>query len=93
MCDKERHHSKREYLAVFRLSRIKRCIKMCAVLQENRVKCCCFFLNKMTPASVMKRFKANGASLMSDFRRASPKLACLRQCHITNESTETINCY
>ena len=50
-------------------------------------------LTKMTHASVMRRLKANGASLMSDFRRASPKLAWLRQCHITNESTETKNCY
>ena len=42
----------------------------------------------MTPASVMKRFKANGASLMSDFHRASLKMAGRRLCRITNESTK-----
>ena len=47
----------------------------------------------MTPASVMKRFKANGASLMSDFQRASPKMAWLPLYRITNESTRTKNCY
>ena len=50
-------------------------------------------LVKMTPVSVMKRFKANGASLMPDFHRASPEMAWLRLCQITNESTETENCY
>ena len=40
---------------------------------------------------VMKQFKANGTSLMSDFHRASPKMAWLRLCRITNESTETEN--
>ena len=43
----------------------------------------------MTPASVMKRFKANGASFMSDFHKASPKMVRLRLCRITNKSTET----
>ena len=47
----------------------------------------------MTPASVMQRFKANGASLMSDFHRAPLKMAWLRLCRITNESTEIDNCY
>ena len=47
----------------------------------------------MTPASVMKRFKANRASLMSDFHRASPKMAWLSICRITNESTYIKNCY
>ena len=47
----------------------------------------------MTPASVMKRFKANGASLMSDFHRVSPKIAWLCQCRITNKSIETESCY
>ena len=47
----------------------------------------------MTPASVMKRFKANGASLMSNFHRASPKMAWQRLCQITNESTEIENRY
>ena len=47
----------------------------------------------MTPASVMKRFKANGASLMSDLHRASLKMAWGRLCRITNESNETENCY
>ena len=47
----------------------------------------------MTPASVMKRLKANGASLASDFHRASLKMAWLRLCRITNDSTETENCY
>ena len=42
---------------------------------------------KMTPASVMRLFKANGASLMSDFYRASPEMAWLRL--IRNELTET----
>ena len=46
----------------------------------------------MTPASVMKRFKANGLSLMSDFHRAFLKMAGLRLCRITNESTEIENC-
>ena len=42
----------------------------------------------MNPASVTKRLKANGASLMPDFHyRASPKIAWLRLCQITNEST------
>ena len=41
----------------------------------------------------MKRFKANGASLMSDFHRASFEMDWLRLCRITNESTETENCY
>ena len=53
------------------------------------------FLNflQMTLASVMKRYKANGASLMSDFHRVSLKMAWLRLCRITNESTEIENCY
>ena len=37
----------------------------------------------------MKRLKADGASLMSDFHKTSPKMAWLRLCRITNESTET----
>ena len=41
----------------------------------------------------MKRFKANGASRMSDFHKASPEIARLRLYRITNESTETENCY
>ena len=51
------------------------------------------FLNffKMTPASVMKRFKANGACLMFGFDRASLKMAWQRLCRITNESTEMEN--
>ena len=47
----------------------------------------------MTPASVMQRFKANGASHMSDFHRAPLEMAWLRLCRITNESTEIENCY
>ena len=47
----------------------------------------------MTPASVMKRIKANGASLRSDFHKASPETARLRLCLILNELTETENCY
>ena len=47
----------------------------------------------MTPVSVMKRLKANGASLMSDFHRTSPKMAWLRLCQIANKLTETENCY
>ena len=47
----------------------------------------------MTPVSVMERFKANGACLMSDFHRAYPEMAWLCLCRITNESTETENCY
>ena len=47
----------------------------------------------MTPASVMKRFQANGSSLMSVFHKASPKMARLRPCRITIESTEIENCY
>ena len=47
----------------------------------------------MTPASVMKQFKANGASLTTDFHRASLEMALLSLCRITNESTETENCY
>ena len=42
----------------------------------------------MTTASVMKRFEANGASLMSDYHRTSLEMAWLRLCQITNESTE-----
>ena len=30
---------------------------------------------------------------MSDFHRVSPEMAWLRICRITNESTETENCY
>ena len=41
----------------------------------------------------MKRFKANGPSLMSDCHRASPEMAWLRLCRITNESIKTKNCY
>ena len=37
----------------------------------------------------MKQLKANGARIMSDFHGASPKMACLRLCRITNELTET----
>ena len=47
----------------------------------------------MTPASVMKRLQANGASLMPDFHRASQKMAWLRLRRIANKSTETENCY
>ena len=45
----------------------------------------------MTPASALKGFKANGASLMSDFHRASFEMAWLRLCPITNESPEIEN--
>ena len=41
----------------------------------------------------MKRFKANEASLVSDFHRASPEMTWLRLYRITNESTEIENCY
>ena len=41
----------------------------------------------------MKQFNENGASLKSDFHRASPKMDLLRICRNTNESTETENCY
>ena len=41
----------------------------------------------------MKRFKANGANLMSDFHRASLEMAWLCLCQITNESTKTENRY
>ena len=41
----------------------------------------------------MKRLKANEASLMSDFHRASLEMAWLRLCQITNGSTEIENCY
>ena len=47
----------------------------------------------MTPASVMKRFQGSGKSHISDLHRASPKMAWLRLCRITNESTLTENCY
>ena len=47
----------------------------------------------MNPASVIKRLKANGASLVSDFHRASLEMAWLRLCRVTNESTEIENCY
>ena len=66
---------------------------MCAVLQEIALNADFFNFFKTTPASVMKRFKANGVSLMSDFYRASLEMAWLRLCRITNESTETENCY
>ena len=46
----------------------------------------------MTPAPVMQRFKANEASLMSDFHRATLEMAWLRLCRITNASTEIENC-
>ena len=49
-------------------------------------------LFKTTSAPVMKRLKANGASLMSDFYRTFLKMAWLRLCQITNESTETEIC-
>ena len=42
----------------------------------------------MTPASVMKRLKANGASLMPDLHRASPKMGWLRPRRIAKKSTE-----
>ena len=42
----------------------------------------------MTPASVMKQLKTNGASLMSDFHRATLKMAWQCLCRITNESSE-----
>ena len=73
------------FLMVFCLSRIERCNEICAVLQENRLKCGFLSLLKMTPASVMKRFKANGASLMSDLHRAFPEMVWLRLSRITNE--------
>ena len=41
----------------------------------------------------MKRFKAKEASLMSGFNKASPKMARLCLCRITNESTETESCH
>ena len=41
----------------------------------------------------MKRLKANQASLVSDFHRASPEMTWLRLYGITNESTEIENCY
>ena len=41
----------------------------------------------------MKRFKVDGASPTSDFHRASLEMGWLRLCLITNESTETENCY
>ena len=41
----------------------------------------------------MKLFEANGASLMFDFHRASLEMAWLCLCRITNESTQTENCY
>ena len=63
------------FFMVFRLSRIERCIEICAALQENRLKCRFLSLFKTTPASVMKRFKGNGASLMFDFYRASLGMA------------------
>ena len=47
----------------------------------------------MTPALAMKRCKANGASLVSGFHRASPEMAWLCLCQITNVSTETKNCF
>ena len=81
------------FYTVFRCSRKGRCIEICAVLQENRLKCCFLELLKTTPASVMKRFKANEASLVSDFHRASLEMPWLRLYRITNESTEIENCY
>ena len=81
------------FFTVFRCSSIERCIEICEVLQENRLKCYFFLLFKMTPASVMKRLKANRASLVSDFHRASLELAWLCLCRVTNESTEIENCY
>ena len=47
----------------------------------------------MTPAQVMKQFKANGPSLITDFHRVSLKTAWLRLCRTTNESTEKENNY
>ena len=41
----------------------------------------------------MKRFKANGASVMSDFHKASLEKAWLRLCRITIESTEIESYY
>ena len=47
------------------------------------------FLNN--PVSVIKRLKANGKKLMSDFRRSSLQMDWLQLhiCRITNESTVT----
>ena len=73
------------FVIVFCLSRIERCIEICAVLQENRLKCGFLLLFKMTTASVIKRFKANGANLMYDYHRAYPEMVWLRLCRITNE--------
>ena len=63
------------------------------ICKEIAINADFFNLFKTTPASVMKRLKANGVSLMSDFHRASPKMAWLRLRRITNESTDTENCY
>ena len=52
-----------------------------------------FELFKMTPALVMKQLKANEASLVSDFNRASLGMALLRLYQVTNESTDIENCY
>ena len=41
----------------------------------------------------MKKLKANGLSLISDFHKASLEMAWLRLCQITNKSTETKYCY
>ena len=63
------------FFTVLCLSMLERCIEICEVLEENRLKCLFLQLFKMTPASVLKRFKANGASRMSDFHKAFPKMA------------------
>ena len=83
------------FLTVLRLSRKERCIEICAVLQESRPEMLIylFFLKWPLQASVMERLKANGASPMSDFHRASLEMAWLPLCRITNESTETENWY
>ena len=48
----------------------------------------------MTPASVMKQLKANGASLMSDFHRESLEMAWLRiYAEYQMNQTETENFY
>ena len=83
------------FFTVFCLSRIERCIdsNLCSFARKSHEMLIFLYFFKMTNASDMKRFEANGASRVSDFHRVSPKMAWLRLCRITNESTETGNCY
>ena len=58
------------FFTVFRCSRIERFVEISLVLHKNHLKLMLILLNfQMTPASVMKRYLANGKRFLSDFHR------------------------